>query len=113
MNYRDGAFAIRVKDEARVWIEGGRVHMIADRQRCNDLTAVRIDYSHYVASAPNEKPSVRLVHGHARRRFAGRCGPALLNCHLPGVDLQDQILVFQIVKNVSPTICDREFRTAA
>ena len=54
MNYCNGTFAIRVKDEAGFWIEGGRIHMIADRQRCNDLTAVRIDDSHDAASAPDE-----------------------------------------------------------
>ena len=110
MGHRDGALSIRVENQAGVGVEGGRIDVITDGKSSDDLPCICIHHRHHVAAATDEQSAVRPVHGHARRRFAGRGWPALLDGHFARVNLEYEVFVFQVVENVSGAVCDSELR---
>jgi len=62
----DGSFTVRVKDQARLGVECGSVHVIPDGERGDHLSRVGIHDGHYLASATDEQPPVGPVYSHAR-----------------------------------------------
>ena len=67
VNDRDGAFPVGVEDEPGVRIEGGRIHVIADRLGSEHLPCVRAHDRHHLAATDEKHAPVRTVHCHTGR----------------------------------------------
>src|SRR4029077_149466 len=89
----------------------GGVYVITDRWRGDHLARVGIHHRHDLAAASDEESTIFTIHGHAAGRVADL--PALVDGQLLRVDFEHHPFIFEVVEDVSLSVGDGEFRTAA